>query len=491
MPVTSWRRIAWLLPVVAVSVTAIALALIFGNVEGGFIVVALVALGAVIAQIRFDQTVAVTVLVGSIYLLPARLSYPSLGTGGTAAGLLCLAAFGIWCWGRSFGRSWSSPGPQPLRTAMLLLVVAILASYLAMGFRPHDALEGRAADRGLILLVETLGITLLVADCVPDRRRLQSVVRAVALCGGIVAAFGVVEFFTKINIPGYLRIPGLSVNTGAYADERAGFTRIISTTSHPIELSVVLAALLPLALYVAVTVDKARRRLWWAVTGTIVIALPLTISRTAIAGLVIGLAVMAVGWDGRRRRNLLLAIPPALLFFYIAAPGLIGSLRSLIFNSGNDPSITSRQAGYDYVATFFEQSPLFGRGWQTFIPQRYEFLDNQFLLGVVEVGVVGVLALLAALATAIGQAVIVRRRSSRFDDRELALSLIASLLVSLTSWFTYDALSFPSGRMTTFVCAGLAAALWRVVRAEGLAATPAADAAPVPSSLPPAETQVP
>lgn len=454
-------------PGVALTATAIPLAgaaVALGGTRTGAMIVVLAALGVVLTRVEIDQVTATAALALGLLLVPAVLRFGPLGAAGTPASLLAMAAAAAWLWGRVLGRPWLATGRQPLRVGLLLFAATVLASYVAMGFRPHDAIESSAADRGLFTVVGLAGVALFAADGIPSRAGLRTVVRVTVAGGAVMAALGILQFATRIDIARQITLPGFSVVASDYADERSGFTRIVSTTSHPIELSVVLAILLPLALHVAWSCGRHERLRWWTAGALIAVAAPLTVSRTAVLGLVLAMGILFAGWDRGRRRRALVVAPLGVLALGVVVPGLVGTLRSLIFSAGNDPSITSRQQGYDYVATFLAERPLFGRGWQTFLPDRYQYLDNQVLLGLAEIGLVGTAIVIGVHLVGAASALAVRRHGADPGDRDLGLSLLASIAVGLASWLTFDALSFPTSRMLTFLCIGLAAALWRIAR---------------------------
>lgn len=439
------------------------------HLSGGRAAAALVGAGAVgvlARRVRVDSTGIMVAGVVAVLLVPARLQLGPLGSSGTMASLVGAAAAGLWFVGRLFEPGWLSRERQPLRLALLVFVAAVLSSDLAMAYRYHDDTEERAALRGLIILAGMVGITLLIADGVSTRDRLRTVVKAVVGAGAVVALLGIAQFALSVDVAAAVRIPGFRLAGGESDFERSGFSRIVSTTTHPIELSVVLGMLLPLALHVAFTLRPGeRRRLWWGAALTIAFAAPLTVSRTAVLALCTALAVVSLGWDGRRRLRVLGAAVLGVGVMQLVVPGLLGTLRSLLFSYGADPSISTRQSDYAYVSEFIAERPLFGRGWQTFLPERYTFLDNQFLLSMVEIGLLGTVALLWMFVLGAGQVLWVRHRSTDPEDRDLAMALVAAAAVSVVSWFTYDTYSFPTGRALSFVVLGLMAALWRLHRA--------------------------
>jgi O-antigen ligase len=357
----------------------------------------------------------------------------------------------------------------PLRWALVGVVLTTMVSYVAAGFRPLDIVEARAADRGLLTLISVLGLALLAAEVVPGRAALRNVVAGIVSAGAVVAAVGIVEFGLGLDLAAKLRLPGFTYTPVVFDSARAGFTRVVSTTSHPIELAVVLVMALPLALWLFLR-GTGHARVWWG--GCLVLvaaAIPMTVSRTGVVGVIVALVVLLPTWSWRRRIRLLAVGGVGIVVFSAIVPGLIGTLRGFLLEPGGDTSILSRQAGLERALDVIAERPFFGRGFGTFMPDRYGYIDNQVLLGAVEVGIVGQLAYGALFLLIAGFALQVRRRAvgaHRDDDRALAASLAAGVAVAASTWLTYDALSFPTGRALTFVLIGLVAALWRIVMQE-------------------------
>jgi polysaccharide biosynthesis protein PslJ len=455
-----WGLLVGTLALIAVSGAGVLLA----GPHIGVLIVVLAILCFSLTRIDIDQVTVLIGVIAVILLLPARLRFAPLGSAGTFSSIAGSAAFAVWAWGRLVGSNWLATGRQPLRVSLALFTAAVLASDVAMAFRPHDAVESRAADRGLIMLMASAGVALLAADAIPSMARLRGVIRSIVACGAVLAGLGIVQFMFGVDVPGLFKLPGFQLEETGDNLARSGFSRIVSTTTHPIELSVCLGMLLPLALHVGFTSEPHERKRWWFCAGVIGFAAPLTVSRTAVLALAVAFLVIFPGFDARRRKTLLIAGFFGIIAMRFMVPGLVGTLRSLIFSYGGDPSIATRKSDYDYVSTFVAERPFFGRGWGTFLPERYTFLDNQLLGGLIEVGVVGVALLIGVYLTGIALAIVVRRRSTDPVVRDLALCLIAPMAVSLITWMTYDAMAFPTGRTLTFLCIGCAAALWRLQR---------------------------
>ena len=150
----------------------------------------------------------------------------------------------------------------------------------------------------------------------------------------------------------------------------------------------------PLALHFAFTARTTlRRRMTWLSVVLMAMGIPMSLSRSAIVGLAAALLVVVPTWSRRHQLQALVVVPIFALVMRLIVPGLLGTIKSLFTNLGNDPSIQGRTDDYDVVGQFISQSPWVGRGFGTFLPSKYITLDNQYLGSLVEVGVFGLAAL--------------------------------------------------------------------------------------------------
>lgn len=415
------------------------------------------------AAFRVDAAAFLSVCVFALMLIPSNLTISMIGALGTPALLLGLVAL-VWWTAAQMNRATSSlTPPQPIRRAMLWFTIGVLTSYIAATSRPIDDLELNAADRGLLLLASWLGLVLLASDGLVGRVNLEAVLRRLVLAGGIAAFTGILQFVTGAAIVDVIRIPGLTPNTALTSIyDRNGFTRAAGTSSHPIEFGVVLGMVLPLALHFALN-DKTRGALArWLPVGLIAVAVPITISRSALVGVVVALLVVIPTWPAVRRRISYLVIFGVVLGIYVAIPGMLGTLTRLFTDISNDGSARSRTDSYSLALEFIERAPLFGRGLSTFLPQ-YRILDNQYLGLLIEIGFVGTIALLALFLVAIVSAMVSRRTSSDQTTRSLAQALAAMVAAGAVSFATFDAFGFPQASSLVFLGIGCIGALANTV----------------------------
>jgi hypothetical protein len=459
--VASWVfiAVAVLLPILIGAATYKA------GIPGG-VLVALIPIGYVLIRSGRDDAVTfLTLFVVLLTLVPATQVFMPLKSVGSPATLLGILAAWLWALGRVLPRLGLDRGRQPVRVLVLIWAGLNVASFVAAHLRPIDALEKSAADRGVVLTFSMLGIALLAADGIPSLERLDRLLRRVVMAATVMAGIGLVQFMDGYNAAELIHIPGLGqLDVATFGELRSNFNRVAATATHAIEFSVVLCVVLPLALHYAFTATGPRRRWWWASAGLIAVGIPLSVSRSGFVALVVIGLVLVPSWPPRRRLQAVFGGIAYLGAMRVIFPGLLGTIQALFLHAGDDPSIQSREVDYGFVNKFFHQSPLIGRGFGTFLPSKYDFLDNQYLMALVEVGVLGVIAYLALWIGGIILARTVRRSSHNEEVRDLSQSLIACLAVVIVTSGTFDFLSFSVVRGLAFLLLGCIGALWRLQR---------------------------
>ncbi|MFF4852287.1 O-antigen ligase family protein [Streptomyces sp. NPDC001194] len=395
-----------------------------------------------------DATALLSGYLGLAFFIPSNLTLPGMGGVGTPANvfaLLCLFWYlATWL----TGRIRPAPGTRLPRVAMWLLAVSVLASYLADAARGSTHKEVLGADRGLIGLLVWVSIVVLVSAGIQDRARLDVLLRRAVVMGSVVAAIGYYDFFTATNIAEHISIPGLQSSVAQITTlDRGAFTRPRSTTAQPLEFGGMLALMLPFAVQQAFDPVRGHLSRWrrWGPVALMGGALPLTVSRTSIIGALIVVLVMVPRWKPQRRWTAIGLLVGSVACFKVAVPGLIGTITTLFssFLSNSDSSTQARTVKYSAIVPYLEEHPLFGRGLGTFTPDLYFFTDNQYMLTLAEMGMLGLLALLALFLTGIHQGGAIRRLAADESERELGQAFFASALVALVSSATFDALSFP------------------------------------------------
>lgn len=410
--------------------------------------------------------------------IPSQLIIQPIGSPGTPAnlwGIFCL----LWWAVATVGGQNRIHGWTATRTTFGLLALAVLTSYavgMATGwYAPAnihqqtdeqwtlvqvqpDAMNEKiisAADRGLLSFMGWAGVVLLTCEGLRGWRDLKLIVTWLSRFGGFVAALGIIQYFTGFDIAALFTIPGLSANSEfGEVTTRSVINRVSSTAVHPIEFGVVMAALFFLSLHRSLFTRPSK--LSWVPTILIGVALPMSVSRSAIIAIAIATIVIFAGWPSRWRFAGLLVLPFAVVGMKLLAPGLLGTIRSLFTNVSVDPSVTGRTQDYDAVLTVYANHPAFGQGLYTFLPRYYRILDNQMLMSLIELGAVGFTILIVFISTGYMLARGARRRSSDPRERDLSLAISGAIVGLVVSYFTFDAWGFPMVAGLTFLLIGMA-----------------------------------
>ena len=412
------------------------------------------------------RTAAVPVLTLYMFLLmaiPADLVFGPLGGAGTPAEMFALLVFvmyfGLWLRPSSF----LDRRRQPIRLVGVLFICVMVASYASVNRHLLPVLEKNAADRGLIYLFGWLGILLLAADGIESVPALRTVLRRQVFGATAVALLGITEFISGINAINYIRVPGL-VAQAPVTDllVRGGLRRVYSTTSHPIEFGAVVVMTIPFALHQARFSSPDKRVLRWLQVAVLVVAAPLSVSRTAILALIVVAIVLIPSWSRKERQIAYIFIAAGFMAFLALLPSLITTIANLVINISSDSSAQSRTKAIAMSWSYISQHPWLGRGFSTFLPQTYFFTDDQYVKSTIETGFIGLLALLMLFVAGWAIAQSARRGAADAEGRHLGQCLAASVAAAAISFSNYDALSFPMASGLTFLLLGCCGAYWRL-----------------------------
>ena len=380
-----------------------------------------------------DAGFVLTVALVAMFGIRSQLVVAPLGSLGSPS-LLVGVTGAVWWAFYQLQRTRTTSSRQPVRAALLFLLVAFGASFVVAMQRPIAAAEVTVATAGMVTLLGWLGLALLACDGIPDRGKFDRILNRLVVAAVLLASLGVAQFVTGQPLWAGVRIPGLVENAplGGVAT-RSGLARPAGTATHPIEFGAVLTLLLPVALTRAKFASRAGRHLWWLGVAIMGMGILVAISRSALICAFVGVALLGYTWQ-RQARTLLFGGVLGLLFLVaLTVPGLLGSLVGLFTGLEQDPSVTSRTESYAIAMDFFGRSPLLGRGYATFLPS-YRIFDNEYLLLLINVGAVGLVAFLVLLATAMRCARLGRRLIADEEGREIGQALFPALPPPPWAW---------------------------------------------------------
>ena len=443
---------------------------------------------------RVDAVTILTVWVVLLMGIPATLVVAPLGAVGGPATIFAAVVLVFYL------VTWLHPalapakGRQPVRAAAILLTCAVIGTYVSANRHIMPGLERNGIDRGIILICGWLGVLIMASDGIPSMERLKKLLGRVVIGATAMAILGITQFFTGLDATQYIVIPGLkeqSLNTDLLS--RNGLNRPSATAAHPLEFAAVLAMVLPIAINRARFAPPGLRLRRWLQVGLIGAALPMTVSRSAVLAILAVAFVLLPTWPKIERRIAYVVMALGVAGLWMLVPGLIGTFRTLFVTLTGDTSTTSRTSAFSTAMPYISQHPWLGHGFDTFFPATYFFTDDQYLLSLIEIGVVGLLALLALFVTGLVTAQRIRRATNDPEMRDLGQSLTATIAVAMVAFGTFDALSFNMAAGLTFLFLGCTGAVLRLLKAQGAQADGhlAGQPAMRPDQEPPALTHRP
>ncbi|MEL4357767.1 MULTISPECIES: O-antigen ligase family protein [unclassified Luteococcus] len=409
-----------------------------------------------------DVTAIFTGYVILLFAIPATMVVEALGTLGAPATILSLLALGWYTWHHLHRAEPLQGGPSPVRRAGILLALVMLLVYGHAMTTFIPGFELTNADTSLLRLLGLIGLMLVLNDGINSIDRWRVMLNRLSIAGAAVALLAILQFFTNDLLIDRMSIPGLTPPTGATVGTRGMFTRPSASATNAIEFGAVIAMFLPIAFTNAQT--AVRHRLWrWLPVGLMAFAALVSLSRTAIICVVIGMAILVPAWSRRAQLQVLLAAPVGLVAAGVAVPGLLGTLRGLFLGAGDDTSVHSRTDSYGVAWQYILRHPWLGRGYNTFLP-RYWILDNAYLQILIGTGIVGTLALFYLIFNAARSARTAQRLFRDPADALAARSLLAAVVAGSVSLFFFDAFSFPQSAGCVMLVYGLAGASLRLAR---------------------------
>ncbi len=409
------------------------------------------------APAQADAVTGLTVYAVVLLLVPSDRTIAQLGGAGTPAVLLSIALMVWWLWYRTRLAN-RVKFSNPVYLTFLAFAAAVMISEVVAASSHLPQPDQNAADMGILRLAGFAGAFFVAADGIQSKERLAVLCRRLVLLGAVVAALGLYQFLSGSVLIDRFPTPGLaSVDAGI--DMRSGFMRPRGTARHALEFAAVVSSMVPLAIALCIGDRKWGFLRRFVPVAALVGVSFISLTRSALVGLVLGILAMMPFWDARlRRRVVALGIAGAGAVM-TALPSVLRAIMEMF--EGGDSSVDSRTGSWDFAFQVFATNRLFGRGFGTFLPS-YRILDNQLLLLVLEIGIVGTLAFLALLVTGVYCAIAGRTAGEDSLDSHLGVGLAASIISSATLMAFFDSFSFPQAPGVLFLVLGMSAAYWRL-----------------------------
>ena len=420
------------------------------------------------ASPSIDAVAAISIHVFLLLIVPSNLTIAGLAAYGRPSliwGLLLLLWWIVW-------RLQASPPSassfrQPVKLFFLAFMTIALISFSAALLRGQPMDQISPAMSALVRIASWAGVLLVAMDGVTKPQQLVRVLRLLVIVGGALALLGLAQFATGQTFLAWVSaLPGIQFNADDTVSARGTFSRGAGTAIHPLELVTVLIGVLPMAIVCGVTrgfADGREKRglLWWAPAGLIVMACLVSVSRSAIIGLLVASMVSLPAVPRRQRWTAVVLALLGAVVLSAAVPGLFSTIVNLFAGASEDSSTQSRTDALARVPEFMASSPLLGAGFGTFLP-RYYIFDNQWVMLLVELGILGTIAFAGFILASTWSALRAKKMARSEQDVMLGQSLAASVIALGTAYSFFDALAFPMSAGLLFLTAGLSAALYRI-----------------------------
>jgi len=406
----------------------------------------------------------------AVFLVPSDMVLRPLGGRAHLANLIAMA-LGAWWLAttllprrvRPLSRYGPTNSPGAVHLAVALTWMATLGAWVALARRGGDDLTWNAAERWGMVVLAYSAVALVAVD---GLRHITDLHRVAATAVAACAASSVVAFFqwrTSLDPSEWLRrVPGLTL-VGDGTDTvmtRGEVGRVTGTALHPIEFGVAGALMIPVAIHLLV--HDQRRHLLRRMVPLLLCALavPLSVSRSGVVVAFVTVGVMILCLPPIPRLTAMAVAPVASVMVLLAAPGTASTLRTSFLTATEDSSVQARLDDFALVGPMIASQPWWGVGGGTYQPaDLFEILDNQYLLGLVELGVAGgVLFAFATLIIPLHLAGVVRRRHHSEVVRSWGGAGLACGLGALVAWATFDAWAFPRFAAVSALLLGLVGA---------------------------------
>ena len=395
-----------------------------------------------------------------------------------------------------------------------LILVAIAGSLLLNPSRVSGTMS--FVIKSLSVEASFLLVIYFVVSVVRTRAVLDWLMKILVIAGTIEGLAAIYERKRHFNIFNHERLllPIFHFNEQVLGSlSRGGSLRAQASSGQPIELSAVMALLVPFAIYLGAT----RRQRRWYLAAMVMLAGDFAGgSRTGLIAIIVMLVVF-VWLRPRQTLKCWPALIPILIVVHFLDPGAIGGLYQSFFPQGG--LIASEQNGTvigpggvaentsrlsrwgPELHAFKNYNPLFGEGFGTRVNGRTsltqtastsfgnysfsgqqspldaskdnaEILDDQWLGTLLEIGVLGLIGWLWVFFRAIRRLGARAKEEKDVPDGWLPVALAASLAGFMVSMWFYDAFSFIQGAFLMHLLIAFSAALLLLPPATRTGAAP-------------------
>ncbi|MBY6539470.1 O-antigen ligase family protein [Rhodococcus sp. BP-349] len=348
-----------------------------------------------------------------------------------------------------------------LHTGIAFLAVYAFCKIVTLARTYQDPLGPVAqatVTRTVLTTVAGVGVAAYLMTRMNDTRARNFVLGMLLVGATYAAIIGILQGISDADYKYLLQPPGFVLKVEKGLATRDGFTRVVGTSDHPIEFSVIVAATIPIAAHFLRLGSTRNVRIYSGIAfAALLLAVPASVSRTAIVAVIASAVVYIFALTVREILTLITLLGTIVLVYYLIAPELFGAIVKLFVGASEDDSITSRTDDYAYVSVLFRQNPVLGSGFASIDPTQTRYLDNTWLGTLISGGLVGVAGLAVLVVGGVIAATMALRNVRTTAERDLVFALSGSYAALVVSTTVFDMFAFQQAMFMLFVVFGV---LW-------------------------------
>jgi len=331
----------------------------------------------------------------------------------------------------------------PLDFYLFLVSFSVFISLVINLNRFEITQEFPQAVKAFVYFLSFVVLYFFVVSTIRTEEEVKSVLKFIVGVGTFVSLMGIIERVTGFNLFRHLHefIPVLQADVARLNSQLyRGGLRVAGSVSHPIAFGTMLALILPFSFYFWQREEKGAAKIYYLISSILIFfASLLTVSRTAFISVLLVLTCYFIAEPSLRKKILFWSLIGGFLV-HMLFPGTLGRFRATLSPEYIKRTEIGNPAGRleDYPRAYkeFSKFPVFGRGFGTFDPKKYFYLDNQYLGWLIELGLFGIFAHLLLFYS------IVRFFWKAREKIPFIFPILVSSLVFITVCATFDTMGF-------------------------------------------------